>query len=140
MSGLHCKHYRGRDMLVSNKPCAAGVDPVLSFCDGVRFGWVKRAPCFKSNTDAPHCPAREFPTQEEVDAQYAALEARMNDFTKHMPVARDAILTIARETNASTGMIDCPKCGGNRLHWSRARSNGHVHAQCETADCLGWME
>lgn len=139
MGSIHCKHYRGREMFWG-KPCAAGVDPILSFCDGERFGWVKRAPCFKTNTDAPHCPACVYPTQAEVDAQYAALEARMDDFVKHMPKAREAILEIARETNASTGMIDCPKCGGNRLHWSRARSNGHVHAQCETADCLGWIE
>lgn len=126
--------------MMFGKPCAAGVDAVMSFCDGNRFGWIKRAPCFKDNVDAPHCPAREFPTPEEVAEADAAFEAHVADFTKFMPIARANIVRIAEETKTSGGVIDCPKCGGHRLRWSRARSNGHVHAQCETADCLGWME
>jgi hypothetical protein len=100
---------------------------------------VKRIPCLKINEDAPPCHLRVFPTKEEAEAEDAAFEAHIADFMKHMPIACNRIIEIARETNASAGVIDCPKCGGS-LHWSRARSNGHVHAKCETADCLGWME
>ena len=138
--GGHCKHYRGREMFFGEKACAAGVDPVLSFCDGERFGWVKKAPCFRDNADAPHCPAQVFPTAEEEAASRAALKARMDDIMTHMPVARARIIAMATEKKMHSGVIDCPKCGGDRLHWSRARSNGHVHARCETNDCLGWIE
>lgn len=37
------------------------------------------------------------------------------------------------------GTIICPKCHGT-LHFSVASINGHVHGNCETADCLRWME
>lgn len=29
----------------------------------------------------------------------------------------------------------CHKCGAG-LHWARARSNGHIRAWCDTADCF----
>lgn len=37
------------------------------------------------------------------------------------------------------GTIPCPVCQKN-LFYSRAASNGHVHARCETPDCICFME
>jgi hypothetical protein len=36
-------------------------------------------------------------------------------------------------------VIECPVCKG-RLHLSQSSYNGHVRGQCETADCLNWIE
>jgi hypothetical protein len=36
-------------------------------------------------------------------------------------------------------VIECPTCKG-RLHLSQSSYNGHVHGQCETANCVSWME
>lgn len=140
--GTHCKHYRGREMMLGkDRKCGAGIDPVFSFCEGNTFGWVTRAPCFKSNVDAPPCPSQVFATPEEARAEAEAFERYIDDFMTFVSTARGRILEIAQETNASSGAIDCPKCGTvNALRWTRARCNGHVHAQCSTKDCLGWME
>lgn len=43
-------------------------------------------------------------------------------------------------TGLASGIEECPVCKG-KLHWSRAIGyNGHVHAKCETPDCLAWTE
>jgi len=138
-TGIHCKHWDYHAISFKEKKCKAGINPVLSYCDNNLFGWIKRTPCLKTNEGALHCPQAIFPTREEVDAQNAALEARMDDFLKWMPTARGKILEVARETNSSAGTIECPKCG-KTMRWSRARSNGHVHAHCEAEECLSWME
>jgi hypothetical protein len=36
-------------------------------------------------------------------------------------------------------VIECPVCKG-KLHLSQAAYNGHVHAHCETANCINFME
>ena len=57
-------------------------------------------------------------------------------FITLMMQARNKIVA----TGESSGILECPKCKG-RLHWTRAIAyNGHVHARCETEDCLAWME
>lgn len=35
--------------------------------------------------------------------------------------------------------IACPVCEG-KLHLAQAAYNGHVHGQCETKNCVSWME
>ncbi len=38
-----------------------------------------------------------------------------------------------------TGSVKCPACGGD-LQYSRAGCNGHIWGQCQTKDCLSWMQ
>jgi hypothetical protein len=134
MGPNHCKHYDGR-AAIHDKPCRAGVDARVSFCDGETFGMFNRIPCIKTNVDAPHCHLAEFPTPEEVAASDAAFEAHLTDFMKWMPLARAAMIA----TKSDGGCIDCPKCKQG-LRWSRSRGNGHIHAKCDTEGCLSWME
>lgn len=47
-------------------------------------------------------------------------------------------LTIIHDLKDDRGKIKCPKCGGE-LHYSRAKTNGHVWGQCTTEGCLSWM-
>lgn len=45
----------------------------------------------------------------------------------------------ANKGKSATDVRECPVCGG-RLHLRIAACNGHVHAKCETLDCVAWME
>lgn len=36
-------------------------------------------------------------------------------------------------------VVECPACKG-KLHLSISGYNGHVHGQCETENCVSWME
>lgn len=40
---------------------------------------------------------------------------------------------------AKVGVIECPTCKG-RLHLSQAVRNGHLMGQCETANCIRFIE
>lgn len=51
---------------------------------------------------------------------------------------RRTFAAIAAEPSDS-GTVECPTCKG-RLVWARDRHNGHLHGQCETADCLRFMQ
>jgi hypothetical protein len=36
-------------------------------------------------------------------------------------------------------VMECPKCGGD-LHYRISSYNGHIRGQCETINCLNWMQ
>lgn len=38
------------------------------------------------------------------------------------------------------GTMPCPICQTGKLHYVRNPSNGHMHASCETKDCVRWSE
>jgi hypothetical protein len=38
------------------------------------------------------------------------------------------------------GTMPCPICGTGKLNYWRKSYNGHVHAACETIDCISWVE
>lgn len=139
MSGIHCKHYDGREILVFDGKCRAGIDPRASFCGGNDFGMIKKIPCLKTNTDAPPCEHMIFPTPEEVAADDAAFEAQVADFMMVISTVRPAIEAEHKATGAWSGHLECPKCS-KPLHWAKAECNGHVHARCETDNCVAWME
>lgn len=46
-----------------------------------------------------------------------------------------AVLRAIAADPATSGETTCPECSG-LLNWTKDESNGHVHAQCETSDCL----
>ena len=72
-----------------------------------------------------------------------ALEAFSQAFrSEALPEPRNAVLETLRAIFAEPGdegEIPCPECSG-RLRWTRDPSNGHVWGQCETDDCLRWMQ
>lgn len=141
MGFVHCKHYNGRDLFngTTDGKCLAGVDPIYSFCGGDRFGWVKKVPCLRTNETDASCPAAEYPTVEEERQREADLERRMDEFIAVLTVVRPAIEARHEATGEWAGSLDCPKCS-KPLHWRKAQSNGHIHARCETEDCVSWME
>lgn len=132
-----CKHYNG----TVNDRCRAGAK-----YEEVRLGWGTKQfslPCFKDeNPLGATCDKCEFRTPEEVAAEEAEMKQRMDNTMK----ARAAIVEACggpwkKGTGGKSGRIGCPVCGkADALAFSRAGYNGHIHAQCSTSGCVGWME
>ena len=135
MGFIHCKHYAGRDMFLGECVCRAGINPVDRFCGGDRTGWVAKVPCLRTNETAVECDQCVYPTKEEAEADNAAFMAYVDDVLKYIGPARAAMVG----SNSDGGCMDCPKCGQG-LRWSKAKTNGHIHAKCDTEGCLAWME
>lgn len=133
-----CIHYRGAHQ---HDSCEAGV-PYAQFRTGDFNSTMTTQPCFldkkgQSKPDAAHCPHLRRPTPEEIAEHEKWWEKRMQ-------MTLLAMTTIApwRKKHAGKSFgetIECPVCKG-RLNLSIAACNGHVHAHCETKDCVSWME
>jgi hypothetical protein len=55
--------------------------------------------------------------------------------------ARKAIILAAQGRRGVSGRIDpCPICGIGPLAFAVASGNGHIRAQCETDNCVSFME
>lgn len=133
----YCQHYqhgKGADMV-----CSAGMD--LETMPRVATGKkaIKRGPCINGHTlenPTAHCPHWLRRTREQAENRADAIEASIQRLTVVMPVV-DAWR--AKKPRGKAEVIECPVCHG-RLHLSQAAYNGHVHGQCETKDCVSWME
>lgn len=60
------------------------------------------------------------------------------DSDKHVINTLSAFAIIVG-TGKYKGHIECPSCKG-KLHFTRAKSNGHVWAKCETKDCISFIQ
>lgn len=99
-----------------------------------------RQPCFltkagESKPDALPCQHLRRPTPEEIAEHEEWVEARMTMTGQAMKRCRDH----AAGKRGVNGVVECPQCKG-KLHYSIAGSNGHLWGNCETADCLSWMQ
>lgn len=130
-----CNHYRG---MHEKTECEAGV----SFASLPLYGtreFMDACPCFGP---CGGCEKAEYPTDEEIKENERLLAVRFENITK----ARAAIVAACggpwkRGMHGHIGLIDCPVCNGYKtLRFSRAGYNGHIHAACETEDCVNWME
>jgi hypothetical protein len=130
-----CKHFTG----IQNQVCQLGIKYA-----SVRFenmfpqtgGRAVQYPCIDPGCD--RCDKREYQTPEESEAE----EKMFAERTAMMIAALNAISQHAgkfTKGEGSRGVIECPTCKG-KLHYSRAGYNGHVHAKCETADCVAFMQ
>ncbi len=128
-----CRHYTGLSGpgMVEHKTCAAGVEYATVIVPPNGTGL--RLPCLgaASNVGGCECAKREVLTAEEHAEKERVIRARMDGMR--------AAMTTIRGLAADGGIIECPACHG-RLHYARARSNGHVRAKCETTGCLVWMQ
>lgn len=130
----YCVHYEPREHL-----CGAGVDQrtiqkVPAGPNGFPWG-----PCIYGHTledPCAACPHWKRPSREEGEAyadSVASLMLRMevvdpviNAWRKKLPIGKSEV-------------IECPACKG-RLHLSQAACNGHIRANCETPDCVKFIE
>lgn len=126
-----CLHYNG----TVNPCCDAGVNYELLADGGKPLFDV--LPCFGKGKDCEkHCEKKLLPTKEQVKAWKDYTDER---FTKIFE-ARDLIIKQNEKDKRGKGFVNCPACSKGRLYYSVASYNGHVHASCETQECLQWME
>lgn len=128
---VSCVHFTG---FRPGGACKAGIEYES-------FPTPRLLPCIPAFKDAeahlrPACPKFQALGMEAVlkeDEEHDVWFARTN-------TARAAIVAHFKATDRSAGGIPCPVCQSGELHYSIARSNGHVHAKCTSANCLNWME
>lgn len=136
----YCVHY---DPQGSKCGCKAGMDrdkiarAETPSADGTRL--VKWGPCIGGHTlpdPLLYCPKWERRSLEEGEKYADDIEALM----KRMTVVDPVIAAWRRKPPIGKAeVIECPACKG-RLHLRQAASNGHVRAQCKTADCVNFIE
>lgn len=137
-----CIHYRGitgrnGESITS---CEKGVEYSTFKENGT--GFTHRAPCFltdkgDSKPDAMPCEHLRRPTQEEIAQHEFWFDERMK---KQIAVMTGIASWREKHRGKSAAeIVECPACKG-KLHLSIAACNGHVHGQCETTDCVAWME
>ena len=135
-----CVHYRG----ISDRKggfvdsCHAGVSYSAWRTKETR----PHQPCFldKSGNSKPNalpCEKLRRPTPDEIAANEKSWERRKNNLVAALTVI--APWRKANKGKSASDVIECPICKG-RLHLAIAASNGHVHANCDTAGCVSWME
>lgn len=94
-------------------------------------------PCLGENGEAKaRCDKYSGFTTEEIDAAKAETNARF----QRVGMIRKAIMAEHKATGSNGGELACPACKTGTVQWTRARSNGHVHARCSTPGCASWME
>ncbi len=131
MNEKTCRHFNGicgPGMRKDHVQCTVGNKPG----DYVEHdGRMNTWPCINGNSTAKKCPKFDPFTAEECAKDKAEWDA-------HIKVVIDARKRIP--TSGASGVVECPKCKG-KLQWRRAVGyNNHVHARCDTPDCLSWME
>lgn len=146
MNKTTCKHFNG----IQHDCCDAGVNYKSVTTDpDQQTGWALRIPCITERKGAlspgqqEHydrrgtCAKFELPTKEEVEAY----EQEVKEHTARFVVVMKVIEPLRKQHKGKdwAGVIECPICKG-KLHIRHAAYNGHVHGQCETKDCMSWME
>lgn len=136
-----CKHFNGIGLSLrkgdgGDKCCDAGIN-YRDLVGHTESGWETQLPCNKKFAcDPVECDKYEEPTAEEIAADEAWVEARIDMTLK----ARAAIVQHTGGKRGVSGAIDCPACESGQLRFSVAGCNGHIHAACTTTGCLSWME
>ncbi len=133
----YCQHYHPRPG--AEIGCGAGVDirkmqRVPTGPKGIKWG-----PCIGGHTlENPLAVCRHWlrTTREQGEARADGIERSMKKLTIAGPFIG---AWRKKEPYGKAEVVECPVCKG-RLHLSQAAYNGHVHARCETADCISFME
>lgn len=124
-----CRHFTG----VSNKTCKAGVnyDDVAPIpCIGLEAE-VKQAFCDKKS-----CWTRE----EAIEIEKEKAESMRRFFLAANAAHDDAKAKGYKKGRGGKDSLPCPVCKTGTLHYSVASYNGHLWGQCDTKDCVAWMQ
>ncbi len=119
-----CIHFNG----VMSKVCKAGInyaDVRVDDSDG-----PYKFPCLQQGGQ---CASAEFRTHAQVKKEMAEIEDSCNKTIIAMSTIKDHI----HKTKEQRGKVKC-ECGGE-LHFTVAKINGHVHANCPSCG-ISFME
>lgn len=135
-NSVHCRYYSYQPGGIG-ATCAKGVD--IYQRAGERHGCMLRMPCVdlgeRRKGETPfYCVNLSRYTLEEVIAFDEELEEY---FFSVFPFLAD----IKKSSQpGDRGERECPKECGGLVTWMRAKTNGHLHAQCSTVGCISIME
>jgi hypothetical protein len=131
-----CIHFRG----IQHALCAANVN-IRELTGGDNLGWATRMPCFLKNGSVVSCQSLKVLTREAAEAAAIKDEERSVVMMRCFTAAHaDAKAKGIKKGNGGRSSMPCPaECGGT-LHYSVASYNGHMHAKCDTGNCVSWME
>lgn len=137
----YCVHYEPRD---AKDLCSAGVGHlkirVETPCgrDGKSMKW---GPCIGGHhlTDpCSFCPKWERRSLADAEEYADDMEKAMQNMMIVLPLISNWRVK-PKPTQDRYEVLDCPVCK-NRLHASQASYNGHCRVQCETSDCINFIE
>ena len=136
MNKHSCVHYtRGIALKMleeSNTKCAAGVHFYSKF-DSSKPGILLRMPCSGTNTEGViYCDKIKHPTDDDL------LKHEMQKAMEGIQVVgKWKVKGVPKKSRFET--IKCPLCSG-RLNLAQNNVNGHAAGQCETTDCIRFVE
>lgn len=136
-----CKHFTG----IRDETCEYGVN-YRQLVGGPDFGWVLRLPCKKEKQSEIVCIEYDEPTAQEIEAHDRDVQETMRcvgkaieEIMQKHPTCKPIFGPMSDRKEGASGVITCPKCGGE-LRYSIAPRNNHIWGQCQTDDCLSWMQ
>lgn len=92
--------------------------------------------CINGNACEVKCPKFDPYTKDKCDKDAAYWEEHIQRTIR----ARKAVVERIAAGHGKSGAMMCPICLRGSLHYVRHDYNGHIHAKCETAGCVAWME
>lgn len=125
-----CKHFTG----IQKKRCRLDVE----------YQSLPKAPVQGINLPClvacgkDHCEKWEEPTKEEIEKNEAIIKEAMDQMMRATPWINVMKL---RYPTGTAGYLNerCPICSGV-IHFGIAGYNGHMRAQCETENCVNFIE
>lgn len=128
-----CAHFNG----FQNEACEAGVNYLA--LAGKVDGMALRMPCCgairRTQTDSISCEKFRLPTPEETKAEDDAIAAAVARVVKIGPWVTSVKKLLP---NGGSGVDVCPIC--KRVIQFSVAKNHHMRAQCETQDCVNFIE
>lgn len=131
-----CKHFTG----IQHDCCAAGVNYEQLIENG-----KYKIPCIKATVGIGRDPAicEKFQAMTRNEAEKSADEDLAQE-QKTMLAMRAAHEDAKRKGfgkgHGGHDSFPCPTGCGGHLYYRVASINGHMHAKCETSNCVSWME
>jgi hypothetical protein len=131
-----CRHFNG----IQHECCKAGVN-YEQLIEQEKY----RIPCLKTAIGLKRDPALcdKFSAMSREEAE-TSVDSSLRRSEKTM-LAVDAAHKDAKRKGFKVGAggqdsCPCPTGCGGRLYYRVASINGHMHAKCETPNCVSWME
>lgn len=138
----YCVHYAPKPGSINADYCTIGCGASARMkAARDKGGEPKMSPCIgghNSKNVMALCSKWERRSLEHAEKRADSIEKHMRE----MRIADPFIYewrTKPRPKTSRQETVECPICKGN-LHLSQSSYNGHVHAHCETPDCISFME
>jgi hypothetical protein len=129
---FHCRHYDYVGGMQGGPRCAGGVDLSAP---------LSTKPCMPRPAPADACAKREEYTDAEREAWMIWHERRMEAQAKIMvEIPGSSRDRKKRDGWGKSGAFGCPACDWGIVRWSRAATNGHLGAACNTPGCFSVIE